>query len=307
MNQASSLLRLDIREIHNAEFLKRLEWLVPWTELVALIELFYPEDENAHPPPALKAMLHTNFLQLLFTMSGPAMAEAFLDVPLYREFALLTDVPGLPDKFTVLRFRHRLENHDIPKQVLSVVNGIHSQRGLLLRTGLVGDAAPVAAPTSAKDHHKSRDRDMYSGNKVKPWHFGVKSHIGANAGSTLVQSVHAQAMRRGKRRARALNLHHDIDTDTMLDKAERLMTAIRATVEHRFDFVKVRYHWLAENTARRKSLVALSNMWLFRHKLLGASGHECARNQGHGPPKGAATQKGQEKTAWRHRIGPLIP
>ena len=80
MNQASSLLRLDIREIHNAEFLKRLEWLVPWTELVALIELFYPEDENAHPPLAFKAMLHTHFLQLLFTMSGPAMAEAFLDV-----------------------------------------------------------------------------------------------------------------------------------------------------------------------------------------------------------------------------------
>ena len=54
------------------------------------------------------------------------------------------------------------------------------------------------------------------------------------------------------------------------------VVAIRAKVEHlvrvikrHFGFVKVRYRGLAKNTAQLKTLFALSNLWMVRHKLVG--------------------------------------
>ena len=81
------------------------------------------------------------------------------------------------------------------------------------------------------------------------------------------------AMRPGKRRA----LNKDDEADALIDKAEKLKAAIRAKVEHpfrvikrQFGFVKVRYRGLAKNTAHLKTLFALSNLWMVRHKLMGA-------------------------------------
>ena len=63
-------------------------------------------------------MLRVNFMQQWFTLSDPAMEEAFFDVPLYREFAQLDAHGRLPDESTILRFRHRLEEHNV--QLLGV-------------------------------------------------------------------------------------------------------------------------------------------------------------------------------------------
>jgi len=317
MKQATLPLSLNVKKTRKAEFLEQMERVVPWAELVALIAPYYPEGKNGRPPFALETMLRTHFLQLWFTLSDPAMEEAFFDVPLYREFAQLPEFTRLPDESTILRFRHRLEKHKLAEQVLGVVNGILSQRGLLLKTGTVVDATLIAAPTSTKNQDKARDPEMHSSKKGNQWYFGMKAHIGADAESWLVHSVrgtaghvadiaegntllHGQetvafgdagyrgidkradakadvtwhvAMRPGERRA----LNRQDEADALLDKAEKLKAAIRAKVEHpfrvikrQFGFVKVRYRGLAKNTAHLKTLFALSNLWMVRHKLIGA-------------------------------------
>ena len=317
MKQAALPLSLNVKKTRKAEFLAQMERVVPWAELVALIAPYYPEGKNGRPPFPLETMLRTHFLQLWFTLSDPAMEEAFFDVPLYREFAQLPEFTRLPDESTILRFRHRLEKHKLAEQVLGVVNGILSQRGLLLKTGTVVDATLIAAPTSTKNQDKARDPEMHSSKKGNQWYFGMKAHIGADADSGLVHSVrgtaghvadiaegntllHGQesvafgdagyrgidkradakggvtwhvAMRPGKRRA----LNKDDEADALIDKAEKLKAAIRAKVEHpfrvikrQFGFVKVRYRGLAKNTAQLKTLFALSNLWMVRHKLMGA-------------------------------------
>ena len=48
-------------------------------------------------------MLRTHFMQQWFTLSDPAMEEAFFDTPLYREFAQLEEFERLPDESTILR------------------------------------------------------------------------------------------------------------------------------------------------------------------------------------------------------------
>ena len=165
MKQAILPLSLNVKKTRKAEFLEQMERVVPWAELVALIAPYYPEGKNGRPPFPLETMLRTHFLQLWFTLSDPAMEEAFFDVPLYREFAQLPEFTRLPDESTILRFRHRLEKHKLAEQVLGVVNGILSQRGLLLKTGTVVDATLIAAPTSTKNHDKARDPEMHSSKK----------------------------------------------------------------------------------------------------------------------------------------------
>jgi IS5 family transposase len=71
---------------------------------------------------------------------------------LYREFVGLGDgASRLPDESTILRFRHRLEAHDLALDMLRVVNDILQAKGLMLRTGTAVDATLIAAPSSTKN------------------------------------------------------------------------------------------------------------------------------------------------------------
>ena len=85
-------------------------------------------------------MLRIHVMQQWFSLSDPGMEEAFFDVPLYREFARLEDYARLPDESTILRFRHRLEQHQLAEQILTTVNQLLTQQGLLLKVGSVVDA-----------------------------------------------------------------------------------------------------------------------------------------------------------------------
>ncbi|OIQ70109.1 hypothetical protein GALL_482820 [mine drainage metagenome] len=65
----------------------------------------------------------------------------------------------------------------------------------------------------------------------------------------------------------------------IMDKLEQAKARIRAKVEHpfrvikrQFGHVKVRYRGLAKNTAQLHTLFALSNLWMARHRLIGAMG-----------------------------------
>ena len=69
----------------------------------------------------MMTILRIHFMQQWFTLSDPAMEEAFFDTPLYREFAQLQEFGRLPDKSTILRFRHRLETHKLAEQILQTV------------------------------------------------------------------------------------------------------------------------------------------------------------------------------------------
>ena len=119
-------------------------------------------------------MLRTHFLQQWFSLSDPAMEEAFFDVPLYREFARLDAHGRLPDESTILRFRHRLEKHKLAEGILATVNDLLRSQGLLLKEGSAVDATLIAAPSSTKNKEGKRDPEMHSSKKGNQWHFGMK-------------------------------------------------------------------------------------------------------------------------------------
>ncbi len=189
MKQTSLDLNLSARRTRKQEFLAQMQRLVPWAALVELIAPYYPEGKNGRPPFALETMLRIHFMQQWFSLSDPAMEEAFFDTPVYREFAQLDAHGRLPDESTILRFRHRLEKHKLAEQILMVVNALLTERGLLLKAGTAVDATLIPAPSSTKNKNRARDPEMHSSKKGNQWHFGMKAHIGVDADSGLVHTV----------------------------------------------------------------------------------------------------------------------
>ena len=160
-------------------FLSEMERVVPWAELVRLIEPYAPQARAAkvgRPAFAVQTMLRIHFMQQWFGLSDPAMEEALHDVPLYCQFARLD--PGatrLPDETTILRFRHLLEAHSLSEQMLSTINATLSAQGLMLKTGTVVDATLIAAPSSTKNSRGAvgpRDAPNQEGQPVAFRHEG---------------------------------------------------------------------------------------------------------------------------------------
>ena len=215
MKQSSLDLNLSVKKTRKREFLFEMNRVVPWSALVELIAPYYPQGKNGRPPFALETMLRVHFMQQWFTLSDPAMEEAFFDVPLYREFAQLDAHGRLPDESTILRFRHRLEEHKLAEQILATVNELLTSKGLLLTVGTAVDATLIAAPTSTKNADKARDPEMHSSKKGNQWYFGMKAHIGVDADSGLVHTV----------RATAGHVHDIVEANSLLHGQESVVFA----------------------------------------------------------------------------------
>jgi IS5 family transposase len=190
MTQLGLGLDLSTKRTRKREFLDEMRRVVPWSRLIALIEPHYPRGKTGRPPFPIATMLQIHFMQQWFGLSDPAMEEALYDVPLYREFAGLDEgMTRLPDESTILRFRHLLETHGLAAQMLTLVNEILSEKGLMLKAGSAVDATLISAPSSTKNGSGKRDPEMHQTKKGNQWYFGMKAHVGVDAESGLVHTV----------------------------------------------------------------------------------------------------------------------
>ena len=80
MKQAGLGLNLSRKRTRKRECLEEMQFVVPWTELIALIEAHYPEARTGRPPMGIDVMLCIRFLQQWFGLSDPAMEEALHDL-----------------------------------------------------------------------------------------------------------------------------------------------------------------------------------------------------------------------------------
>ena len=200
-------------------FLDEMNLVVPWGELVALIQ---PHARGAHqalggrPPFAIETMLRIHCLQLWWNLSDPAMVDEVNERPLYRRFAGLQGAARMPDESTILRFRHLLEKHELAPKIMAVINAGLARQGLMLKTGTVVDATIIAAPSSSKNNRGERDPQMHQTKKGKQWHFGMKAHIGVDAQSGLVHTVIGTAANVNDV-TQATQLLHGQETDVFAD------------------------------------------------------------------------------------------
>ena len=189
MKQADLGLDLTSRKTRKAVFLDEMDRVVPWAQLLALIAPHAPRKDRGRPPFGIEVMLRIHFLQNWFGLSDVAMEEALFDVPLYRQFAGLGGMNRLPDRVSILRFRHLLEQHELAPKMLEAVNATLAAKGLLLKEGTAVDATLIAAPSSTKNGTGTRDPEMHQTKKGNQYYFGMKAHIGVDDESGLVHSV----------------------------------------------------------------------------------------------------------------------
>jgi IS5 family transposase len=173
-----------------AAFLAEMDRVVPWRDLGALIEPFYPKPGNGRPPKPLQQMLRIYFLQQWFDLSDPGVEEALYDSASMRSFVGLDlGREPVPDETTILNFRHLLEAHELGRRLFEEVH-IHLERqGIKVAKGTIVDATIINAPSSTKNASGKRDPDMHQTKKGNEWHFGMKAHVGVDSKTKVIHSV----------------------------------------------------------------------------------------------------------------------
>jgi IS5 family transposase len=195
-------------------FLAEMDKVVPWAQLCAVIEPFYPKEraDGGRRPVGLERMLRIHFLQQWYALSDPAVEEALYDSAAMRRFVGIDlGRESAPDETTVCKFRHLLERNGLANKLFSAVKDHLNEHGMKLSQGTIVDATIIAAPSSTKNRDKARDADMRQTKKGNQWHFGMKAHIGVDEATGLVHTV----------KSTAANVADVTQVDTLLHGKER--------------------------------------------------------------------------------------
>lgn len=176
-------------------FLDEMERIVPWLELGAAIEPFYPKPTGAgRRPIGIERMLRIHFLQHWFNLSDPAVEEALYESRSMRRFVGVDlGREPVPDESTILKFRHLLEAHGLGSRLFQIMGEYLDENGMKISTGTIVDATIIHAPSSTKNRQKARDPEMHQTKKGNQWYFGMKAHIGVDSKNKLIHSVVATA------------------------------------------------------------------------------------------------------------------
>jgi IS5 family transposase len=185
---------LHARPTRKAEFLAKMEALMPWAEFCTLIEPHYPKAGNGRPPVGLERMLRMYWIANWFNLADEACEDAFYDIAVFREFCGFDlGRERIPDATTLLKFRHLLEEHEIGKAMFARVGALLQANGVKVSGGTIVDATLIAAPPSTKNEEKARDPEMHQTKKGNQWHFGMKIHVGADSKTGLIHSASVTA------------------------------------------------------------------------------------------------------------------
>jgi len=178
--------RVSRREI----FLKKMDALIPWSELITVIQPYYFAGKRGRPPRGIEPMLRMYLLQIWYNLSDEMTEEEIYDSHAMKEFARIDfEDEDAPDATTLLGFRHLLERNGLQKKLFEKINSILEAEGMIWRGGSIIDATIIEAPSSTKNSSNSRDSEMKQTKKGNEWHFGMKTHIGCDAGTGMVHSM----------------------------------------------------------------------------------------------------------------------
>jgi pilus assembly protein CpaE len=133
-------------------FLDRMEQLVPWGELLALVESQYLPPGSSQPPVGLSILLRTYFLQQWFNLSDSGAEDALYESPVLRSWVGVDlGVDPAPDGAAISHFRQLLEEHNLGGEILVKVNTYLVERGIRITTGTNADATIHDASSSSEN------------------------------------------------------------------------------------------------------------------------------------------------------------
>ena len=91
---------------------------------------------NGRPPIGLERMLRMHFVQHCFNLADEACEDALLDSPALRRFVGIDlGRERVPDATTLLKFRRRLEEHQLGQALFAKVGEVLQASGLKVGAG----------------------------------------------------------------------------------------------------------------------------------------------------------------------------
>lgn len=132
------------RATRKAEFLARMDRLMPWAGFCAVIEPHYPKAGNGRPPVGLERMLRMYGVANWFNLADGACEDALYDDPVFREFCRID--PGrerVPDATTLLHFRHLPECHGLGAALFARIGELLLANGVKRGIGTDSQSGPV--------------------------------------------------------------------------------------------------------------------------------------------------------------------
>lgn len=180
------------RKTKREEFLDIMDEIIPWGEWVDFIKPQYPDGKRGRPPKGIEVMLRMYLLQIWFSLSDEGLEDSICDSYAMRKFMGINFAEEqVPDATTLLHFRHLIEGNEIAKKLFSAINYVLEQGGCMMRGGTIVDATIISAPKSTKNASGKRDPEMHQTKKGGEWYFGMKCHVGVDAGTGYIHSLEA--------------------------------------------------------------------------------------------------------------------
>ena len=171
------------------KFLDAMDEIIPWSYRVEMIRPYYFNNQRGRKPVGIETMLRMYLMQVRFNLSDEGIGDSICDSYAMRTFMHIDfNEQQVPDATTLLKFRHILEKNRIGEKVFEDVKACLDKAGLIMHGGTVVDASLIAAPKSTKNRDSARDPEMHRTKKGNEWYFGMKVHVGADAGSGYVHS-----------------------------------------------------------------------------------------------------------------------
>ncbi|ENO0812401.1 IS5 family transposase (plasmid) [Citrobacter freundii] len=256
------------RQTRKEIFLSRMEQILPWQNMVEVIEPFYPKAGNGRRPYPLETMLRIHCMQHWYNLSDGAMEDALYEIASMRLFARLSLDSALPDRTTIMNFRHLLEQHQLARQLFKTINRWLAEAGVMMTQGTLVDAKSglthSLVTTAANEHDLNQPGNLLH---------GEEQFVSADAGYQVAPQREELAEvdvdwliaeRPGK--VRTLKQHPRKNKTAI--NIEYMKASIRAKVEHpfriikrQFGFVKARYKGLLKNDNQLAMLFTLANLF----------------------------------------------
>lgn len=196
------------------KFLDIMEEIIQWNQWVEFIKPYYPSGKRGRPTKGIEKMLRMYLLQIWFNLSDEGIEDAIYDSYAFRKFMRINfNEEQVPDATTLLKFRHLLEKHKIGEQIFKAINQALEQNGVIMQGGTIVDATIINAPSSTKNREKKRDPEMHQTKKGNEWRFGMKCHVGVDAGTGYVHTITATSA----------NVHDITQTHNLLRKDDKVV------------------------------------------------------------------------------------
>lgn len=233
--------------------------LLPWPQLLEVIEPFYPKAGNGRRPYPLESMFRIHCMQQWYSLSDEAMEDALYGIASMRQFTQLSLDKAIPDRTTIMNFRHLL---------FKTFNQWLSNCDVMMTQGTLVDAKSglphKQGTTAANEHDLKQLNSLLHGDEK--FVSGDACYQGAEKREELKDTdvEWLIADRPGKVRA----LKKRPRKNKTIINIEYLKASIRAKVEHpfriikcQFGFIKARYKGLMKNDSQLAMLFTLANLF----------------------------------------------